>query len=554
MPSTFGIELVSDYKPQHSQNPDDSNSESTSAIAAPDPIGDVYSASAHGDLDKLRKFVGEGQTVSVSDGNGYYALQWAVLNNFPDCARFIIEHNGDVHAVDNNNQTALHWAAVRGSLDAADVLFLNGARVDVADLNGYMPVHVAAQYGETAFLNHIVRKYGADIEVPDKDGRHPLHWAAYKGHADTVRLLLFRGANQGRQDKDGCTPLHWGAVRGNMEACTLLVHAGTKEELYIKDSSGFTPFQLATDKGHLHVALFLLNAAKSNGSQWEDRLCCRRIGKIGYAPILLLLIIAFSILFIHSVITASNFPKTNFVNGFWGWTAILLAVGSLLMLYRCTSKDPGYIKSHPGHDSANDNAEDKLLNFDLNNSSIWTGNWSQLCPTCKIIRPARSKHCSICNHCVEQFDHHCPWISNCVGKRNKWDFFLFIWMGTLTSTISAIVTLERIWTEQLDPEASESWVHHLVTKHLGAIVFLAMDCFLLSGVMILTIIQSSQIARNITTNEAVNSSRYTYLQGPDGRFRNPYDHDIKNNCIYFLTHGYNNEDELVWPIEQQASR
>lgn len=91
MSSTSGIELVSDCRPQHSQNPDDSNSESTSAIAPPDPIVDVYSASAHGDLDKLRKFVGEGQTVSVSDGNGYYALQWAVLNNFPDCARFIIE-------------------------------------------------------------------------------------------------------------------------------------------------------------------------------------------------------------------------------------------------------------------------------------------------------------------------------------------------------------------------------------------------------------------------------------------------------------------------------
>ncbi|GMP38729.1 hypothetical protein CsSME_00009874 [Camellia sinensis var. sinensis] len=60
--------------------------------------------------------------------------------------------------------------------------------------------------------------------------------------------------------------------------------------------------------------------------------------------------------------------------------------------------------------------DDPLVNIDLNNSSIWTGNWSQLCPTCKIIRPVRSKHCPTCKHCVEQFDHHCPWISNCVGK------------------------------------------------------------------------------------------------------------------------------------------
>ena len=37
-------------------------------------------------------------------------------------------------------------------------------------------VHVAAQYGQTAFLNHIVAKYHADFDAPDNDGRSPLHW------------------------------------------------------------------------------------------------------------------------------------------------------------------------------------------------------------------------------------------------------------------------------------------------------------------------------------------------------------------------------------------
>lgn len=47
------------------------------------------------------------------------------------------------------------------------------------------------------------------------------------------------------------------------------------------------------------------------------------------------------------------------------------------------------------------------------------------CKTCRISKPDRTHHCSICERCVLKMDHHCPWLvcyffekSGCVGFGN----------------------------------------------------------------------------------------------------------------------------------------
>lgn len=42
------------------------------------------------------------------------------------------------------------------------------------------------------------------------------------------------------------------------------------------------------------------------------------------------------------------------------------------------------------------------------------------------MKPERSRHCEICDSCVMVYDHHCPWIANCVGANNYWAFFCFL--------------------------------------------------------------------------------------------------------------------------------
>lgn len=53
---------------------------------------DVFTAAAYGDLEKLQRLVeSEGCSVSEPDSLGYYALQWAALNNRTAAAQYIIE-------------------------------------------------------------------------------------------------------------------------------------------------------------------------------------------------------------------------------------------------------------------------------------------------------------------------------------------------------------------------------------------------------------------------------------------------------------------------------
>lgn len=45
------------------------------------------------------------------------------------------------------------------------------------------------------------------------------------------------------------------------------------------------------------------------------------------------------------------------------------------------------------------------------------------------------------------------------------------------------------------------------------------------------VLQASQVARNVTTNELANWPRYKYLRSPDGSFTNPFDRGCRTNCL-----------------------
>ena len=63
-----------------------------------------------------------------------------------------------------------------------------------------------------------------------------------------------------------------------------------------------------------------------------------------------------------------------------------------------------------------------------------------ICDKCKLAKPERTRHCSKCGRCVDLFDHHCPYVFNCVGKNSFPYFFKFLVFSSLSALISVIHT------------------------------------------------------------------------------------------------------------------
>jgi len=125
---------------------------------------------------------------------------------------------------------------------------------------------------------------------------------------------------------------------------------------------------------------------------------------------------------------------------FFPLLAGVLQLGSLKLLLATAFSDPGimprqkeYREHYDGHIKTSSRKQPSRYH-DL----VLRGHPFKLkyCSTCHIYRPPRSAHCSVCDNCIERFDHHCPWIGNCIGKRNYWLFYFFV---TVTSTLNVFM-------------------------------------------------------------------------------------------------------------------
>lgn len=84
--------------------------------------------------------------------------------------------------------------------------------------------------------------------------------------------------------------------------------------------------------------------------------------------------------------------------------ALVMATISLTFLFLTGCSDPGIVRTDSGPPAS---------------GAV------RYCEQCQVHMPPRAYHCDDCNCCIEELDHHCPWMGKCVGKKNMLWFQCF---------------------------------------------------------------------------------------------------------------------------------
>ncbi|XP_020671818.1 probable protein S-acyltransferase 1 isoform X1 [Dendrobium catenatum] len=142
----------------------------------------------------------------------------------------------------------------------------------------------------------------------------------------------------------------------------------------------------------------------------------------------------------------------------------------------------------------------------------------KFCETCLLFRPPRASHCSICNNCVQKFDHHCPWVGQCIGLRNYRFFLLFISTSTFLCVYVFTLSLANIFQER------KNYHNSTMKLILGEIISVILMLYTFLAVWFvggLTVFHLYLIYTNQTTYE---NFRYRFDKN-----NNPFDKGLLGN-------------------------
>ncbi|OAY67351.1 probable protein S-acyltransferase 15 [Ananas comosus] len=155
------------------------------------------------------------------------------------------------------------------------------------------------------------------------------------------------------------------------------------------------------------------------------------------------------------------------------------------------------------------------------------GEKSRFCDKCCLYKPPRSHHCRVCKRCVLKMDHHCVWISNCVGYANYKPFIIFVLYAAISSIYSTVIFMCDIIQRDHDFSGFSMKLFYVLSGCIMVFLSVTTSSLLCWHLYLLT--------HNLTTIEYREAVREKWLAKKSGQnYRHSFDLGVYNNLVLIL--------------------
>ena len=265
----------------------------TAAGAAAATAADAALADAAKNQDQktIQSLLSQHADVNARSDDGSTALLWAAHWNDLKTAGLLLRAGADANAANDFRMTPLSQACVNGGAALVELLLKSGANPNLAIATGETPLMTCAKSGNVEAVRTLISHDAAINAKEPVQNQTALMWAAAEEHPAVVKALIEAHADLQAHSKKGYTALHFAARVGDQESIRLLLAGGVNVNLrtqpdvadtepgaetlvagrgrsrvrggsfYRKNAStaGYTPLLVATVRGEVATALFLLD-------------------------------------------------------------------------------------------------------------------------------------------------------------------------------------------------------------------------------------------------------------------------------------------------------
>ena len=274
-----------------------------------------------------------------------------------------------------------------------------------------------------------------------KDKMTPILYSAKNNNLKLLLILSDLGANLNSQDNKGYTALHYAVENNNEKMVKHLLLRGANK--YITDKNNLNAYNLAVLRKYWNLADILYHPNCCQNLMYGEE-----IGKLTKKRSMLLLIsyLIFNIFYkliiffrFFFVIKDIAFDLSDF-KIYVGTNEKQYELGDFLsclkedcipeisVFYICSFIDFVLLIYIIIFKCSNKVYLPKILNVKDKLSKLYEQN-ENICVKCGITKKPSTKHCLICDRCVDDWDHHCYWLNSCINKKIYCKFKLFLYIS-----------------------------------------------------------------------------------------------------------------------------